>query len=70
MRGMASSYGGVFLFVLTFTAVVCGPRVYAQTDSDGQADNQSSEAIEEAYPKRELLFFEEIRFEEEVLMGC
>ncbi len=45
--------------VVLATAFFC-PRAYAQLNDIETADNQLSETVDEAYPKRELLFFEEI----------
>jgi len=45
--------------VVLATAFFC-PRAYAQLNDIETADDQLSETVDEAYPKRELLFFEEI----------
>ena len=50
----------VVLLGLALAVTVGSPHTYAQILSNEPHETQISETPEEAYPKRELLFFEEI----------
>jgi iron complex outermembrane receptor protein len=59
---MCKQSGAIFLFLVVLavaTTFLC-PRAYAQLNDLETSADQHSEAVDEAYPKRELLFFEEI----------
>ena len=60
VKGMQRISGTVFVFVLALASAVWSPQAYAQTAEEGGEKGQISEAVDEAYPKRELLLFEEI----------
>jgi iron complex outermembrane receptor protein len=52
--------GFVLLLALALGVTICGSHAYAQISGDEELETESSAVPEEAYPKRELLFFEEI----------
>ncbi|UCD58022.1 MAG: TonB-dependent receptor [Candidatus Hydrogenedentota bacterium] len=49
-----------FFFALAVASTICSSKAYAQILDDEQAEDQAPEVTEEPYPKRELLFFEEV----------
>ncbi|NQU08768.1 MAG: TonB-dependent receptor [Candidatus Abyssubacteria bacterium] len=60
VRGMQRIFGAVFVFVLAIASAVWSPQAYVQAAEEESEKSQISEAVDEAYPKRELLLFEEI----------
>ena len=51
---------GAAVIVFAVTAIVCDPPAYAEIAGTESAVIHTAESADEAYPKRELLFFEDI----------
>lgn len=60
VRGKGISYGIALLFFFLVSTIVCISSAYGQTSSNHQLDSQIPAEVDEVYPKRELLFFEEV----------
>ncbi len=60
MRATGGPNTTVFFLALAIAATICSSLTYAATLHGDQPEAQTSESTEEAYPKRELLLFEEV----------
>ena len=60
VKGITGAFGAILFSMVLSLAATVGRPVYAQVSGVESADDRYAEAVDAAYPKRELLFFEEI----------
>lgn len=60
VKRITGTFGAILFSIALSAAAIAGRPVYAQVGDVESADDRYAEAVDAAYPKRELLFFEEI----------